>query len=538
MTILNKYKKWNNTLKINNKNNWDFILSSKLFSDKKDCGSLCSLIDLSNPKCINNNSLYSLEEYVWNNSINKGIELKNIGLTGIDSGYINYNVSEITNEEFYQILSDTVLKIDSNDLRLKLKPVNSNNNVFDLSFSLNNEEDDTYISLRGGFFQGFFKIYGHDYQILPCSIENYWKLDFTLRLKDYDVTHNSLNGVNPNNKGIFFYIGTRSENKFLIHYDYDFSNFEKRNVESIRDIICDDIYKGYYCDNFSDIVLEPEDKLYFADEYMVEDYSTNESHENNYNSYFIDDYLKKEIDITDKIVVDSNDNAIDIEGYFEVKTDNKFLFFDNTKEGYTTDTWENDIEIVLSDRKRPKTPNLYLLMGTSSDTYTTDTLEQYYKSLPQEKPSFKDITNNAFALRIKDDGSIGYRYLTYDCETQYKIIEEYSKTNIVKYDEWTNISVMMKKITPLTMKIYIYVNEKLKFISKEIPILNLREIDEYNTKQEGVPYNISLGGGTMGLCNSLWLNYYDNFDYILPLEKYFAGSFLGDVKLFSFFNKD
>lgn len=538
MTILNKYKKWNNTLKINNKNNWDFILSSKLFSNKKDCCSLCSLIDLSNPKCINNNSLYSLEEYVWNNSINKGIELKNIGLTGIDSGYINYNVSEITNEEFYQILSDTVLKIDSNDLRLKLKPVNSNNNVFDLSFSLNNEEDDTYISLRGGFFQGFFKIYGHDYQILPCSIENYWKLDFTLRLKDYDVTHNSLNGVNPNNKGIFFYIGTRSENKFLIHYDYDFSNFEKRNVESIRDIICDDIYKGYYCDNFSDIVLEPEDKLYFADEYMVEDYSTNESHENNYNSYFMDDYLKKEIDITDKIVVDSNDNAIDIEGYFEVKTDNKFLFFDNTKEGYTTDTWENDIEIVLSDRKRHKTPNLYLLMGTSSDTYTTDTLEQYYKSLPQEKPSFKDITNNAFALRIKDDGSIGYRYLTYDCETQYKIIEEYSKTNIVKYDEWTNISVMMKKITPLTMKIYIYVNEKLKFISKEIPILNLREIDEYNTKQEGVPYNISLGGGTMGLCNSLWLNYYDNFDYILPLEKYFAGSFLGDVKLFSFFNKD
>ncbi len=538
MTILNKYKKWNNTLKINNKNNWDFILSSKLFSDKKDCGSLCSLIDLSNPKCINNNSLYSLEEYVWNNSINKGVELKNIGLTGIDSGYINYNVSEITNEEFYQILSDTVLKIDSNDLRLKLKPVNSNNNVFDLSSSLNNEEDNTYISLRGGFFQGFFKIYGHDYQILPCSIENYWKLDFTLRLKDYDVTHNSLNGVNPNNKGIFFYIGTRSENKFLIHYDYDFSNFEKRNVESIRDIICDDIYKGYYCDNFSDIVLEPEDKLYFADEYMIEDNSTNESHENNYNSYFIDDYLKKEIDISDKIVVDSNDNAIDIEGYFEVKTDNKFLFFDNTKDGYTTDTWEDDIEIVLSDRKRPKTPNLYLLMGTSSDTYTTDTLEQYYKSLPQEKPSFKDITNNAFALRIKDDGSIGYRYLIYDCETQYKIIEEYSKTNIIKYDEWTNISVMLKKITPLTMKIYIYVNEKLKFISKEIPLLNLREIDEYNTKQEGVPYNISLGGGTMGLCNSLWLNYYDNFDYILPLEKYFAGSFLGDVKLFSFFNKD
>ena len=241
---------------------------------------------------------------------------------------------------------------------------------------------------------------------------------------------------------------------------------------------------------------------------------------------------------TIEIIVDTNNNSTDIEGYSEIKTDNKFLFFDNTKDGYTTETWEDDIDIILTDTKHHKTPNLYLLLNGSSDGYTTDTLKTYYESLPKEKPTFDDITNNAFALRIKDDGSIGYRYLVKDCEVEYKIIEEYSKPNIINYDKWMDVSVMFKKLNVSTMKVYIYVNDKLKFISKELPLLNLREINEYKTKQEGVPYNISLGGGTMGLCNSLWTNYYDNFDYILPLEKYFAGSFLGDIKFFSFSAKE
>lgn len=540
MAILNKYKKWHNTLRINNRNRWDFILSSQGTLEHNEHIDLCSLIDISNKYCVNDDSLYSLPQYTWDKSINNGVELKNIGLTAIDTGYIKYRGDKITNEDFYSILTNSTLKLNEGDLRLNLKSVNSNNNIYDLSYSFESENKNPYLSLKGGFFQGFFKVHGHEYQILPSSIENYWKIDFKLRLKDYDVTHNSLNAIHPNNKGIFFYIGTRSENKFLIQYNYDLSKFEKREVESNRDFICDDIYCGYYTENLSDVILNPEDGFYFTDDYFAKDYFAEEYLNNNvYNSYFADDeYLHKEQDISNETVVDTNNVNVNIEGYTELKTDNKFLFFDNTKDGFTTDTWENDVNIILTDSKKPKTPNLYLLLNDSTNGFTTDTIDEYYKSLPPEEPSFKDITNNAFALRIKDDGSIGYRYLIDDCESEYKIMEEYSKPNIIKYNEWSNVSVTLKKVTPITMKIYIYVNEKLKLISKEVPILNLREINEYKTKQEGVPYNLSLGGGTMGLCNSLWLNYYDNFDYILPLEKYFAGSFLGDIKLFSFFTKE
>lgn len=531
MTILNKYKRWNPLLILSKKNIWDFVLTKNNFQKNNSKDNLCSIIDVSNIQCINDNSLCSLGQYTWDESINEGVELKNIGLTAIDSGYIKYRGDKISNDEFFEILSNSVLRINEGDMRLKMNPVNSNNNVYDFSYSFKKEDDKTHLSLKGGFFQGFFKLYGHDYQVLPSRIENYWKINITLRLQDYDVTHNSLNCIHPNNKGIFFYIGTRAENKFLAHYKYDLSNFEKRDVESSRDFICDGIYNGYFIENVNNTTPNNEN---FSGEYFVDEYLSNKIHE----LYFADDeYLISERDISNETIVDSDKNSVDIEGYVEIKTDNKFLFFNNTKDGYTTDTWENDIDIVLTDSKHPKTPNLYLLLNNSSDGYTTETLSEYYNNLPPEEPSFKDIINNAFALRIKDDGSIGYRYLVEDCENEYKVIEEYSKPNIIKNGEWVNVCAVLKKISSQTMQVLIYINEKLKFISKEIPMLYLREIDEYKTKQEGVPYNISIGGGTMGLCNSLWINYYDNFDYILPLEKHFAGTFLGDIKSFSFFNK-
>jgi hypothetical protein len=59
-------------------------------------------------------------------------------------------------------------------------------------------------------------------------------------------------------------------------------------------------------------------------------------------------------------------------------------------------------------------------------------------------------------------------------------------------------------------------------------------------KQEGVPYNVSLGGGTQGLCDVVYENYKDVPEYVLFLEKEFCGSFMGYLKSFKFYscNKD
>jgi hypothetical protein len=87
------------------------------------------------------------------------------------------------------------------------------------------------------------------------------------------------------------------------------------------------------------------------------------------------------------------------------------------------------------------------------------------------------------------------------------------------------------------MVIYIYVNGYLKFISKELPEINLRELDDNYEKQEMVPYSISLGGGTQGLLESTWVNSYDGFPYILPIEENFAGTFIGDIKSFKIYDR-
>ena len=81
----------------------------------------------------------------------------------------------------------------------------------------------------------------------------------------------------------------------------------------------------------------------------------------------------------------------------------------------------------------------------------------------------------------------------------------------------------------------IYVNGYLIFISKELDIFNFKELNEIYQKQETVPYNISLGGGSLGLMETILPNYYAIPEYILPIERDFCGSFLGDIKTFKIY---
>ena len=85
------------------------------------------------------------------------------------------------------------------------------------------------------------------------------------------------------------------------------------------------------------------------------------------------------------------------------------------------------------------------------------------------------------------------------------------------------------------MKILFYVNGYLIFISKELPLFDFKNIDDVQEKQECVPYNISLGGGTLGLLETILPNYYAISDYILPIEQDFCGTFMGDIKSFKMY---
>ena len=67
-------------------------------------------------------------------------------------------------------------------------------------------------------------------------------------------------------------------------------------------------------------------------------------------------------------------------------------------------------------------------------------------------------------------------------------------------------------------------------------MVKLKKLSIHDELQEGIAYNISLGGGTQGLIDMIGFN--DNYktQYVLPIEKYFAGSFIGKISQFKIFN--
>ena len=98
-----------------------------------------------------------------------------------------------------------------------------------------------------------------------------------------------------------------------------------------------------------------------------------------------------------------------------------------------------------------------------------DMLTSGYTDTYDNKNLYKDIYEIALAFKINDDGSIGYRYLVKDCsgdtEGHFSVLEGNSLPGIIKGSEWLKINVKIKA-SESWMKLYFYVNGKLKYITK------------------------------------------------------------------------
>ena len=156
-----------------------------------------------------------------------------IGLTGIDNGLVN----EIEGQTitFTNGLFSDYLKFSRNyfDRRMKFIQVTTNvpqNNKFygvpDYTtyqiVSKENPQVGKYHELYGGFYQGFYKLFDYDYDILPDRMKKGWSVELLLKPRFQDEYtppsgYTTLNQIYPNNKNMFFYMGTRAENKFY-HY--------------------------------------------------------------------------------------------------------------------------------------------------------------------------------------------------------------------------------------------------------------------------------------------------------------------------------
>lgn len=297
-------------------------------------------------------------------------------------------------------------------------------------------------------------------------------------------------------------------------------------------------YESYCCNN------------YFKDNYVNSEYYDTECKDGeNCKKYVNDGYVNNEMYIDkNEILYTSEGYAFNNLGIIEYETDNKFMFFDRTCDGYNVGNWnpEEGETVVITDIKAPSDmENYFLLFNRTCHGYNTHNIKKLIDEKNKDYNVLKDLFKNALAFQITDDGKIGYKYFVQDCDAEdweYKIESEFSAEDTVSSSEWHTINI---KITPInksliennkTMQISIYVDGKLRLQSQELPSLKLKKLDDNYDKQQGVPYNISLGGGTQGLCDVVYMDYYKLPEYVLPLEKEFGGTFIGFIKSFKIYN--
>ena len=562
MEILNKYKRWKPLLIPSRDKELDFVLSQDNANTVNLDGNLTtkclvSFIDTRLNECIGEEGrLMSGSGYTYERATNEDVVLHDIGLTGIDNGLIKYDKS-ITLKQFIGVLTGTTLEMLSGDTRLVLSPVDGNSKYYNYPAELvTKTSGEQYYAFKGGFLQGFFKLDGFEYQVLPNDIDRTWNLEFVIRPRtDYGTSGNTLNDIHPENAGTFFFIGTRSENKFARFYGADI------NVYPDRPNYSGDCFDSCTKEQEEGDGLDDKERLQMLKSFLFGQESDVSSCDCpcgcNNGSDSSDDKKEKESGTTVPCVTNietSNGHVVDSNKYTYIKTDNKYLIFDRAKGGYTTETWNDNIDFTIEVSDKTRGINLYPIMNRTCSGYTTETLDKFLNSYTgktgNEYNIIKDIKDNAFALKVNEDGSIGYKYFITDCDSEsgYTVLTENTKPALIRDNSWNVINVMFKILDSDTdkcgnsmgnrkMKLFLYVNGYLKLVSKELPEFRFRALNDESDKQEAVPFNISLGGGTQGMAESMWTdNYTRPFCKVLPLEENFGGSFIGDIRSFKFYD--
>ena len=627
-------------LRVNKDEYWDFFINKDSFggfysnSDSMYDNCLISYIDASLPECYSGNSwLYSSNNYQWESAYTVSNTLNNIGYTGVDNGLIKFRRDSVSNKEFVDIYTKSKYEIEEGDNRLKLHAVSGATLLYEYPMSVENG----LIELNGGFFQGFFMTECEKYRVLPFKMNHgeTWELEFVLNKCELEKkSDKTLNDKYPNNKGIFFYLGTRAENKWIYLYDkedadgkencyelgvddyieggeidrksYIIGNFYDVEPEYIEDDIDDYVVFNYYdnsyyvpteeelfgdivdcdgnsiMDDYLDYVIKPriiDESLPHSeiDCFCCKTENNNNSKQFSFSNFcgcikpvstksdkikkclecsdifgdgdYIDDwdgleeessYFENELNIEDFEYETDNGFKISSANDYYFYTDNKFLLFDRTPNGYTTRDWVEGTQMMYFGKRNKFKDNLFILMNRTSTGYTVRDIDKLRDEANNKYTDvYNDIYNNAFALRITDDGEIGFRYLILDCESEnehkYSVVEGYSFPGVISDCEWHTVHVKIKNFFG-NIKLYFYVDGKLVYVARELPNFNFHKLNDLDEKQEGVPYNISLGGGTQGLAETILPNYMLDPTRVYPLEENFAGTFIGYIKSFKFYN--
>ncbi len=565
-------------LKLSNSDYWDFFLATDEYNN---CGAIsnsgCTAVwydfndvNIYADRTINATSIYSL--LTWDGAINTGYTLNTIGLTGIDNGLITFDKisGDTTNQVLLSGITNSTLIIPSGDTRLHMTRVTGTTGEYVYPFKINTDTSGSYTNLCGGFYQGYYKLDGYSYEVLPIRVNQSWSAEFWLNPQDTcsGSTGTILNDDYPNNKGFFFYMGTRAENKYW-------------NIWNGADTGCTSgcVITSGCTDILSDWCTVPkETEISIIGDYGVAiplsppqvtiDLITNpfliygRARDNGYKlltgatgSFIMEeDILVANSATTNCNVCSKCGGNHDGLGTKTVCTyDGKGIVVVKTAEHVTNET----NPFLIYGRATDKRCNCYSCGGTG-DGFGKDTVCTFsgFTSPTTELDYNLDIIDNALGFRIKDDGSIGYRLLTVtgQCVTAttgvvsyvsgVTIEEGYSLSGAVNSDEWSYIVIKyctdyksdceLKTTKQRKGRLSFYVNGKLKYFINEFDEFIARRLNEYKDKQLGVPFNFSLGGGSQGLLESQTFDGLDPNDRNLPIQENFAGTFIGGISQFKF----
>lgn len=313
------------------------------------------------------------------------------------------------------------------------------------------EEEDGYIKLNGGFYQGFFKLFDYPIEFLEPRMKKGWTVDMLLHLP---ITSG----------GTIFYMGTSAEQKY--------TNLTENEVQILQDNLNIE---------FKDVTRQFSNNLFWQ-------------------------------------LTDVTNIITGYTGYYDIKNGIPYIYNTNTK--------------------------------------------LYYKN------DYKDLINNAFCIYIDENGCIGYKNIisTNQCETQEYLLDDPFKyitietgiteqiidttTGNTNNDRFINLTIIFERDFEYkdecelktgdykkgVLKILIngFVVHRFYDFTEIIP----HELDNRKEFQEGVPYNISIGGGTLGLSQAKWIDQAKriNQEKIDFLSYEFNNPFDGGVRSFDFYD--
>jgi hypothetical protein len=450
---------------------------------------------------ININDLSLTSRRKWDSTKILLDDLKDYGLNQYDVGLSD----DLKNNK---IINNEYLNLE------RIGEVLQNNEIDYSNFELNVQNFPSIgkvLVSNGGYLLNPFKYHGYDIEYFPRQFNNGFTFETTLF-----VDENTFNGIN-NNSNIFLYLGARAEDKFANSYSGNTSYVTNEGAT------LDNSYRIYDLSNLKEntqnittvTTVLTTLKLYIKSnnqtEFIVNDLISDDIKLVYNNTILIKD-VNYSVDIRDKKITLNNINVI--------SNDNLYLNYYKLLD---------DVNLVNIDLSK-------------IDNYTTD-LEY-------------GVENNVIAFKFDKIGRIGYRKINQD----RKIEQEYSEEQAV-YNGWNHIVITFKPNelysnnteiddecildNPRNGVLSIFVNGKLYYTKNNFiePLFNQYPIDK--SKQIGVPYNISWGGGSVGLKNSYNFNGVDeNIPYDinennqnLLIQKNFDGHFKGGFNKLRIYNK-